>query len=375
MRSLQISPVDVLFTGGRYPIEFMIYFQKPIESAAIRSSLNKLSSPFCPVFGHYENGIIRIVRYTEHFFFDEQQVNESFDPTQAVEIIFEQYRNVNAEKTDNLFYLKVLQLNNGSILIPKMSHLAGDGYSYFYFLSVLALTSQKSHLPFRNKFIRYLYRPHHNRNIYKPAEHLTEVKSEIPALNHPLSIEYVKILRSSVQEKLKETSKKFNFRISQNDYLSAMVLKKYIENQEENSLNHIQLTIPIDVRRQIKQYGKKFFGNGLMFAKSDFAKKELRTLSEHDIAAKIRQSMPVANDQSYSRYVEYLKSLIERKETDQLRPYDPEKGCLVTNLSRLPATKLDFGKGRPDFVFPLTIEKNSAVVLADEQNYILRIVS
>ena len=255
-----------------------------------------------------------------------------------------------------------------------MSHLAGDGYSYFYFLSVLALTSQKYHIPLRKIFIRRFYRPHHQRNIYQSTG-LTDVEPEISGINQRLSIQYLSILRSFLNDKLKEAAKKYNFRISQNDLLSAMVMRQYQKNQKKNSRKNIQLTIPIDVRRQIKQYGIKFFGNGLMFAKSEFTAEELKTLPEHEIAAKIRQSMPEINDQTYLRYIDHLKSLIERQDTDQLRPYNPDKGCLVTNLSRLPVTKLDFGAGRPGFVFPLTVEKNSAVVLADDKNYILRIVS
>jgi hypothetical protein len=35
---------------------------------------------------------------------------------------------------------------------------------------------------------------------------------------------------------------------------------------------------------------------------------------------------------------------------------------------------LDFGTGRPGLILPLTVERHSAGVLADEDNYILRLV-
>src|SRR4030066_1632312 len=58
---------------------------------------------------------------------------------------------------------------------------------------------------------------------------------------------------------------------------------------------------------------------------------------------------------------------------DKFRPYDPERGCLVTNLSRLPADKLDFGTGPPRLSIPLTIEKNGVGILARKEDYLLRL--
>ena len=46
----------------------------------------------------------------------------------------------------------------------------------------------------------------------------------------------------------------------------------------------------------------------------------------------------------------------------------------MTNLSRLPVHNLNFGTGEADFIYPLTIEKNGAAILADKDNYLLRFV-
>lgn len=45
----------------------------------------------------------------------------------------------------------------------------------------------------------------------------------------------------------------------------------------------------------------------------------------------------------------------------------------MKNLTRLPSDKLNFGTGEADFIIPLTIEKNSAAILADKDNFILRL--
>ena len=43
-------------------------------------------------------------------------------------------------------------------------------------------------------------------------------------------------------------------------------------------------------------------------------------------------------------------------------------------LTRMPIQKLNFGSGNPVFIFPLTIGRNSAAILADKYNFLLRLV-
>ena len=92
------------------------------------------------------------------------------------------------------------------------------------------------------------------------------------------------------------------------------------------------------------------------------------------MARKIRQNMPDVNKKNYLQFLLDIESDISNSRTEKLRPYDPEKGCLVTNLSKLPSNRLNFGTGNPDFIFPMTVGKNSAAILADRDNYILRMV-
>jgi hypothetical protein len=82
--------------------------------------------------------------------------------------------------------------------------------------------------------------------------------------------------------------------------------------------------------------------------------------------------MPVISKDSYLEYLKHLEKIIAQRQIHRLKPYDPEHGCLVTNLSRLPVTRLDFGTGYPDFIFPLTIGKNAAAIMADKENFILK---
>ena len=85
--------------------------------------------------------------------------------------------------------------------------------------------------------------------------------------------------------------------------------------------------------------------------------------------------MPVVTKESYIKFISSIEKLIDARQIDKLRTYNQGRGCLITNLSKLPSNKLNFGTGNPDFIFPLTIEKNSAAILSDGQTFILRLAN
>lgn len=111
-----------------------------------------------------------------------------------------------------------------------------------------------------------------------------------------------------------------------------------------------------------------------MFHQVDFKTGDIEKSTVEELAIQIRTSMPNITTESYLQFLSRIEKLIAEARVDQLRPYDPEVGCLITNLSKLPTNQLNFGTGDPNLVLPLTIGKNSAVILADEANFILRIV-
>jgi len=154
MKEINISQVDALFSNGIYPIEFLFCFKEELNTKKIRNALKKLSSVFWPMFGEYKDGIISYEKYVEDDFYDEEVVNQEFAiPTTEKERleVYSQYR---LPDTKKLFQLKIMQFENGMILVPKMKHLAGDGYSYFFFLSSLAMLSQHTLFPSKSSLMQ-----------------------------------------------------------------------------------------------------------------------------------------------------------------------------------------------------------------------------
>jgi len=372
MKEINISQVDALFANGIYPIEFLFYFKEELNTKKIRNALKKLSSVFWPIFGKYEDGVISFEKYDEDEFYHEEVINQKFTIPLTEKEKLEVYSQYSLPDIKKLFFLKVTQFENGMILVPKMYHLAGDGYSYFFFLSALAMLSRHTLLPSKSSLMQLFTKPHHHRTALKKFSFKgLDLKPIQQSSQFVIAVD--EILRKDVQSLIRKVSESKNFRISTNDVLSARAVKKLVGAQKEFSEEFIELTIPIDVRRQVKEYGRRFFGNGIMLHKMRLKKDDIENLPTEEIAVQIRKAMPSVSKQSYLDYVTQLEELITAGNTEKFRPFDPASGCLVTNISRLPVDKLNFGTGPPGLIFPLTIEKNAAALLGKDENFILRL--
>ena len=371
MKEVPISQVDVLFSNGIYPIEFLFYYAEGFKTEKVRRILRALSPFFWPMFGEYKDGVISFDKYREEDFYDEEVTDQELNLAEMKENGFDAYSRFCQPDLKRLFFLKVIRWKNGMALIPKLNHLAGDGYSYFYFLSLLAALSRPSLIPFKSSLMGIFLKPHHHRTILKEFS-FKGVGLKPVHTPEKFSIEFDEILRTDVQSAIEEIASTSHLRVSSNDILSAMALKKLVAKQSPYWREEVSLTMPIDVRRLVKEYGRGFFGNGLMFHTLTLKKEHIENSRVKDIAVDIRKSMPHVAKETYTHYLARLEDTISEGDVEKLRPFDPDRGCLVTNLSKLPSDKLDFGSGSPDLVIPLTVEKNSAAILAKKENFVLR---
>jgi len=371
MKEIKISQVDALFSNGSYPIEFLFFYKEGFKTDKIRSGLRELSSIFWPMFGDYKDGLIFFDKYREEDFYDEEVLNQELNISEIKENGFEATSRFRLPRLKKLFFLKAIRLKNGLVLIPKLNHLAGDGYSYFYFLSLLALLSRLTLFPFKSSLINLFFKPHHHRTILKDFS-FKGVELKPVLQNDKFTIEFNEILRKDMQSIIEEIAVSDNFQISLNDILTAKALKKFVDIQSGYWGEEVNLTIPIDVRRRIKEYGRGFFGNGIMFHTVKLKKEHIKNSLAKDVAVTIRKSMPLISREIYVDYLAELEEMISEGKTEKLKPFDPRCGCLVTNISKLPSDKLDFGTGRPELTIPLTIEEKSTAILAKKENFILR---
>jgi len=352
-----------------------LFYRHKIGTSAIRAALKKLSTAFWPLFGEHHTGQIQFDGYSEGDCFDEVICSHEYNPDAAAAELFEAYSKFNPVTLKKLFRLQIVQYTNGTVLIPKLNHLAGDGYSYFYFLSVLAVVARGKNILARSFISPLILRPRHDRTILKEflfsAAGFTSARPEPPAIKYIIRFEEVS--RAEIYQDIKDVKTRFDASVSTNDLLAARALQKLVGLQDTYFSGSVALTMPMDVRRQIAAYGRKYFGNALQFARQVFEMKTVRESDRTELARQIRRNVPVITREKYLKYLQSLESFIDTKQWAELRPFDPQRGCLVTNLTKMPLNELDFGSGRPDIIFPLTIEKNSAALLTRGDNYVLRL--
>jgi hypothetical protein len=373
MKTVNISQVDALLLNGNYSIELLLYYKNGVDTKRIRRALRNLSLPFWPLFGEYKDGVISFEKYSEAECYDEDAVDQEFVIPQTEKEQLDVLSHYNLPDIRKLFLLKVIQFPNGMALIPKMNHLAGDGYSYFYFLSALAALSRSSSFPSKSSLMKLFFKPHHRRTAVRDFS-LKGVELVPSHQNGKFTVRFEEILREDVQSIVTKVSDTKNLRVSLNDVLSAMAAKELVRVQNEFFGECVELTIPIDVRRRVKEFGRRFFGNGLILHRMTLKKADIEKLHVMDIAVQIREFMPSVSKQSYVEYLAHLEGILSERRWEKFRPFDPRSGCLVTNISRLPLEKLDFGTGKPELVLPLTVEKNSTAIMAKKENFILRFV-
>jgi hypothetical protein len=373
MKQLGISQVDALFSNGSYSIEFLFCYRDAFGTDKIRRALRRLAPSFWPLFGEYGDGTIRFSEYREEDFFDEETIDRELDIPEMEENYLGTLSRFRLPELQKLFFIKVIRFRNGMVVVPKMKHLAGDGYSYFTFLSMLAGMSQPSLVPFRSTLMKSFFKPHHRRTILKEFSFRGVHLDRLPQ-SDTFAMDCEKIPRKDVQSIIREVASSGDFRISTNDVLSALAMKKLVARYNEAWGERVGITIPIDVRRRVNEYGRGFFGNSIMLPTLQLKKEQIEHSPIADIAVEIRRSMPTVSKETYIDFLTGLEKILAEGRWDKFKPFDPNSGCLVTNLSRLPVDKLDFGTGRPGLILPLTVERHSAGVLADEDNYILRLV-
>lgn len=226
--------------------------------------------------------------------------------------------------------------------------------------------------PFKRVVIKNMFRPHHHRTALREFElNLENLAKQLK--NNNLTIRFDEVPKTEVRQIIRDAVDQHKTSITANDILSAMVTKELIKYGNNNNAGKFNLTIPIDVRRNVTGYGQKFFGNGILFHQIAFDCKQLKSDSILKLATKIRSSMPEINTTNFVSFLIKLEKWIDEGKLDKLSPFDPETGSLTTNLSKMPTQKLNFGSGAADFIFPLTVEKNSTAILANKDSYILRI--
>jgi hypothetical protein len=165
--------------------------------------------------------------------------------------------------------------------------------------------------------------------------------------------------------------------MSLNDWLTAALWQEQVARWPETRLPQ-RLTCAFDFRRVYPAVPANFFGNGIVAAGLTIEREELLALPRRELAQRIRGAVAAVGPNVVTDTVACLEGLrLERGlgVIDELDIVDPERGFVLTNMSRLPLAPLDFGGGAPRALRILTTAPRTAFVLPDPAGVLLQLWS
>ena len=398
-RKIMLAPVDLVFTGREgYSVECLLRFPYALDEKRLTQAVQHTTRKFFPING-------RLIPNAQSGYLVEENAagidfqilpsltNLDFRSPQDVAVFSQPIHSIPGE---SLARLRYTQVGTGSALGLHVSHCLVDGYSYFFFLGALAAAYRTSKLAFWQNIRWALLRPDFDRAKLIPAQvntttspHLHGVDAEdvfrrtgltvaeprcFPALRDS-QWEFIEFTEANLQALLSEASKTCERRLSRHDVLTARLWKLTAEKWRSPD-RHLSCTSAFDYRRLHAKLSPLFFGNAVRTTAASLDREDIIAMPLGKLAEQIRQATDAINEVAAN---DSLSCLAEIYRLHGLEPFanfhvsHPQHGLLVTNLSRIPMTQLDFGGGPPEEIVPLTPAPRVAIVLAAKDGVVVRL--
>jgi shikimate O-hydroxycinnamoyltransferase len=276
--------------------------------------------------------------------------------------------------------IRLTQTSKGSVLGVSISHALVDGFSFFHFLSSWARIAQG----------KRILSPIHDRELLAPAA--TDREEDVAAgdlltrCGLFLGRQHRKIETSSIDEKslslspgtIRELRAKAqrdcDVPLFDNDVITAYVWKEYgprWANVDNDATTFV--TVPFDFRRLLREVPRMYFGCAVVFATASLAYDRLRGASLGEISCLVRRSIAKVTSGYVHGSLRTLEALRRGSGLSTIQQIDvkhPQRGLVVTNISRLPLSSVDFGSG-PPLGFRATAQANRGVVILPSDESVL----
>ncbi len=366
MDQIPLSPVDHLFLGpGSQPITFAMMYASALDPGALRTGLEKTLEAF-PLVS------FRLVRGAEAEFVFRRTAeapgleildsDAPFDPAEGTSPYITPVRSVEGSP---LARFTLTRTPSGCVLAASISHAIVDGFSYFHFLSSWArICRGERFLPpsFDRSFVERLM------GQGEPVDLLAscglfagERRTETPPDGH--RAERFTLSAAEVGAMVDDARRSAGVSLTENDILVAFLWKRSLFG---NSGGDGYVTCPVDFRRLLPEFPKTYFGCALAFATASFPAEELANapigrlaVLVRDAVAAVRADRIQGSIRALSQYrLEYGSEGMEK-----IHLRHPDRGLIVTNLTRMPIHDVDFGSGPPSGYVPNVEISNGAAIV------------
>ena len=379
-----LSPIDYTFIGeSAYPIEFAFQFEGRLDPELLNKSLTRILPDFAPVASILKKtGSMTYAFETSSDGCPFTVVETETDPSLDVPQVYELLDPVTTVPGEPMARIELTVGPTSSVLGVSLSHAIVDGYSYFYFLASWAAACRSASYK----------APIHDRAILTPASlpemdlseeairsgsgwSLGEKRSAPP--RESLRWERLEFTKDELMEDVRAASEATGMRISVNDVLVIRLWKRFGASWPAPDERRF-LSLPIDFRRVHPEIDLRYFGNAVRGVTLEMKASDLETISISDAAARVHRAVGAIKADEAALSLRQLEALRRNQGADALKRLHvvhPEAGILVTNLSRVPVGRLDFGVGAPVNYRILTPAPRAAAVLPTENGVAVDICS
>jgi hypothetical protein len=388
---MRLSPIDHIFTGkDAYSIQFVFFYRDLPPIADLQNSLDLALKKFSPLskvlkkendtYFLTENSKIRI-----------EEINKSdlaFPKLENTDQLNDHCLKIDASVGKSLMRVQLCTYNDGISLTLNISHCLVDGYSYFMFFQYWANVHKCIEMCGKLSDDLLEFSPVIDRSILCPDES-EWVKSNEDVSKGGLSlsnkrsfgeitnskIEIVKVSRDLVKRELAKASEFSAKRFSENDILTVILLKKFVEIWNQSG-DLIELRSAFDFRRVYKKISRLYFGNAVSIASANISYDDLYKLENFELAELVRCSTSSIKEGQIKLELSALEKFRMDNGLESCQRFhvaNPDRGYLFTNLSRMPVQSLSFGQDAPVNVYPLVPGPRTFVIMASKEDYIVRV--
>ncbi|AHH21529.1 putative transferase [Nocardia nova SH22a] len=238
---------------------------------------------------------------------------------------------------------RVVRRGDRTAIGLSMSHGLADGYGLFFFLAAWAARSRGARFLSPRCDRTVLTRPQARERDRVDPEALRRAGFVTVA---PDAVLPELEVRTGALDLTEFEAQAQDSGLSTANLLAASLFRDYAAIADTE---RITLACPVDIRRHVRELGPTYFGNGFLQVLLEVETGWVRESTVAEIAGRVRaeiDTVPGRIDDAVAEIETFLR-VRGLAALDRVWGYPPDSGFLVSDVSRIPASWLDFGAGPP----------------------------
>jgi len=378
MHPYLLSPIDYVFVGrGSQPITFAFSYPGHLDPGMLQNGLARTLESFPAIqslLRKEDDGAFHFEPCPEGMIFEEATAEDNFSSHHPIGRYIEPVQTLEGEPMTRI---RITRTPAGTVLAASISHALVDGFSYFHFLGSWAKACRGERwlapVPARDYFNRFtgMDTEDFSADAIRRQSGLflaDEQRSgaEVSHRRERFLLDGVKI--KQLQE---EARAQAGASFTANDVVTAHVWHSFFSQTGPLPPGAaLYVTCPVDIRRLAPEVSRLYFGCALCFATASYPAADFRDARLGDLALAVKGAIGAVKADHIAKAMSQLSALwhqrgVEVMERIHLR--HPQRGLILTNLTRMPIGELDFGSG-PPADFSVYVEVRSSAAILPAQN-------